>query len=190
MLTADQQHVEYTTNTLNQLGVLSINTDGAVAGIQASVRSALGSGVNKKIKRPTCEGRPEARETGYSVASSKGTALHWCFGLENEKRVLKVTNRQLTPIEIAHPNVDALTTPPVPGQFTLWTGLLDDASDFLAPGRRAIYDADLEPAHRVARSARAPAPRCSRCGSCRPRRAPSWPLWSPSTSARPARTRR
>lgn len=144
-LSSDQQHVEYTTTSLNQLGVLSVNLDSAVAGFQADVPKSLATGVSKKVKQPSCDGRPEARETGYSVTATKGKALHWCFGLEDDKRVLKVTNRLVTPIQIAHAKVEALKTPAVPGPFTLFTGVLGKTDTFLAPGRTAVYDADLEP---------------------------------------------
>jgi len=144
-LTEDQRHVEYTTTDLNQLGVLTLNVDAAVESLSTDIRNGLAAGVNKLVKPPTCDGRPEARLSGYSVTSTKSKALHWCFGLQGGKRVVRVTNRLRNPIEVAHPNVPVLKAPLVPGVFSPWGRFLGTTNTFLAPGRTATFDADLQP---------------------------------------------
>ncbi len=55
------------------------------------------SRIDRKLGKPVCAGEDAARKGGYTVAASKTKTLFWCFGLENDKRVVKVTNRRLTP---------------------------------------------------------------------------------------------
>jgi hypothetical protein len=145
MLTPDQQHVRYATRSLNQLAVLSVDTDSALASFQAELTKGLTSGVDKTVAKPDCAAKDTARELGYSVVSTKNPTLQWCFGLENDKRVLKVTNRLFGPIQVAHPKVPVVTAPQVPAVNAPWIDLLGTTSDFLASGRSVTYDADLEP---------------------------------------------
>jgi len=147
---SDQQHVEFKTTSLNQVGVLAVDLDGALANFRTDVRSGLASRPDRKAEKPACEDAAEgAREDGYSVASTKSKVLFWCFGLENEKRVLRVTNRKLVPVEVTHVNVPVVTEPPEVPAHSLLSSLLEPERTLLAPGRTATYDADLEPKGRV-----------------------------------------
>jgi hypothetical protein len=144
-LTSDQRHVDFNTTSFNEVGVLSVDLDGAVSSFQEDLRAGLATGINRTVKKPTCAGEDEARKSGYTVAASKTKTLFWCFGMEGGKRVVKVTNRRPIPVEVAHPKVDVLTNAPAAAAWAPWSGVLGTGNTFLAPGRTATYDADLEP---------------------------------------------
>ena len=108
VLTGDQQHVEFATKRLDEFGILSLDQDGALASLQADIQAGMVSRIDRKQAKPVCAGEDAARKGGYTVAASKTKTLFWCFGLENDKRVVKVTNRRLTPVEVAHPRWTSL----------------------------------------------------------------------------------
>jgi hypothetical protein len=146
-LTSDQLHVEYTATALNQVGVLAVNPAATFASFRQDFVAGLSSGVNAAVKKPGCDDPALARskDDGYSIAVSQSPTLYVCFGMQDEKRVVKVTNRRVVPVQVAHPKVAELKAPPVAGLYTLWQPFLPQANTFLTPGRTVVYDADLEP---------------------------------------------
>ena len=145
VLTSDQQHVEFATSRLDEFGILSIDREGALASLLGDIRGGMASRIDRKLEKPVCAGEEAARKGGYTVAASKTKTLLWCFGIENDKRVVKITNRRLTPVEVAHPKVEVLQNPATAKAWKHWSGALGSANTFLTPGRSATYDADLEP---------------------------------------------
>ena len=93
----------------------------------------------------------EARKDGYAVTATKGRkTAYWCFGMDGDKRVLKVVNRRVLPIQVAH--ADAPEVPPgvQPSKAWLpWAGVSADQATFLTPGKTVTYDVDLEPTKRA-----------------------------------------
>jgi hypothetical protein len=145
-LTPDQRHVEFRATSLNQVGVLSINLDGALASFQTDIQKGFVSGLDPKAKKPTCAAMPAARKDGYTAASSKAKTLFWCFGLENNKRVLKITNRMLVPLQVAHPKVAVIgSLPKVGAAYAPYSGVFGSSNTFMTPGSTVTYDADLQP---------------------------------------------
>ena len=144
-LTADHQHVEYTTRSLDQVGVLAIEHEGALSSLKDDVRSGLTSDVDRTVERPTCTDVDAARKDGYTVASNKSKTLFWCFGLEKDKRVVKVVNRRLAPVQVLHPDVSVVEAPGTAKGYAAWPGVLGTENAFLAPGRSATFDAELDP---------------------------------------------
>jgi len=154
-LMSDQRHVQFTTTHLSDFAVLVMDQEGALQSFQQDLRSRLDFSVNRKVKKPECEEPVEARKDGYTVISTKGRkTVYWCFGLENDKRVLRVVNRRVLPIQVAHPDVPVV--PPAvatPKAWAPWAGVLGDEATFLPPGRTVTYDVDLEPTKNVLISA-------------------------------------
>ena len=112
------------------------------------------SGVNAKVKKPECDDPAEAKKDGYSVGFSRGKkTVFWCFGLENNKRVVKVVNRRVVPIQVGHATAPEVDPAEAPKAWATWAALLGDDATLLAPGRTATYDADLEPLQRLLISA-------------------------------------
>jgi hypothetical protein len=149
-LTRDLRSVEFETKKLNQVGVMSLEVGGAVESLITDVRAGIVTGINRKLKATTCGTPGAALETGYSAASSKSETLFWCFGLEGEKRIVRVTNRRLVPVQIVHPQVPVVSDPPSVPFWASWAKALGAQTTFLPPGRTATYDVDLEPEGAVA----------------------------------------
>jgi hypothetical protein len=154
-LMSDQRHVEFTTTHLSDFAVMVMDLEGALQSFQQDLKSRLGFSINRKVEKPECDEPEEARKDGYSVISTKGRkTVFWCFGFENDRRVLRVVNRRVLPIQVAH--ADAPEVPPAvetPKTWLPWAGVLGDEATFLPPGRTVTYDADLEPTKRVMISA-------------------------------------
>jgi hypothetical protein len=156
-LMSDQRHVQFTTPHLSDFAVLVMDLDGALQSFKDDLHSRLDFSINRKTKKPECAEPQEARKDGYAVASSKGRkTVFWCLGFENGKRVLRVTNRRVQPIQVAHPGAAPL--PPavvVPKAWNPWAGVLGGGATLLGPGRTATYDVDLQPTKRLLISATA-----------------------------------
>jgi hypothetical protein len=145
-LASDQRHVDFQTSSLDQVGIMAINLDGTIASFDADVRKGLLGGLDRKVKKPTCEATDAAKKDGYSVASTKPPkSLFWCFGLEDEKRVVRVTNRMKFPVQVNHPKVAVLSEPRKAAVLAPWDAILGSTYTLMAPGTTATYDATLEP---------------------------------------------
>ena len=154
-LLPDQRHVEFTATRLSEFAVLVMDLEGALQSFRDDVRAGLDFRVDRKVDKPVCDGSTDALKDGYSVGHSRGKkTVYWCFGLENGKRVLKVTNRRTLPIQVAHASVPQVATGTTPKRWAAWAGFLGDAETVLPPGRTVTYDAELEPTKHLLVSAR------------------------------------
>lgn len=95
-------------------------------------------------EKPTCQNETQAREEGYTITSSARQTLYWCFGIENNQRVLKLVNRTSYPLEVQHLN---LTT--IHQDYSLDAGKLarfgSGHDSFLFPFEEVDYALDLKP---------------------------------------------
>lgn len=144
-LTSDQKHVEYTARRLSRVGVLGIDVEGALTRLETDLGAGLAPGLDHTSKSPDCAGERAARKDGYAVASGKQKTLSWCFGLENGKRVLKITNRRRTPVSVTHSGARVLDAPPGDEAWASWAKVLRDKDTLLTPGHTVSYAADLDP---------------------------------------------
>lgn len=148
-LTTDQQHVQFTTRTLNQVGVVSVDVPGALGTLQQEVRSSVAAEVRPGVKKQACEGAAEARRDEYSATASKQQTVFWCFGIQDGRRVVQLTNRRALPVQVSHPGVAPVGNPRSVAAWAPWNGILGFESTFLAPGQTATYDAALQPRTRL-----------------------------------------
>ena len=150
-LMSDQRHVRFYTSHLSDYAVVVMDLGGALQSFKDDIHSRLDFSINKKVKKPECQATDEARKDGYSVISSKGRkSVFWCFGYENGKRVLRVVNRRVQPMQVSHLNVPVVApNVEVPKAWNPWLPVVGDQATFLAPGRTVTYDVDLEPTKRV-----------------------------------------
>ncbi len=149
-LMTDQRHVEFTATHLSDVAVLVMDVDSALQTFRDDVRSRLGGALDAKVDKPECAQTAEAKKDGYSVGFSRNKrTIFWCFGLEGDKRVLKVVNRRALPIQVSHDKVTKIDSTSPPTAWTAWAGILGNEPTFLAPGRTATYDVDLEPLQHV-----------------------------------------
>lgn len=151
-LAGDQRHVVFRTDHFSQYGVLSLDLSSAITTFKQGVSDALVSGVDEKVAKPECLGRKQALKLGFKVSSTESDSLAWCFGLDDGSPVIKVANRRLVPLQVAHGDALATATKSkVAGGWATWLGILapDSEATFLAPGGTATYDADIDPGSKL-----------------------------------------
>jgi hypothetical protein len=154
-LLSDQRHVEFTTTHLSDFAVLVMDLEGALQSFRDDVRTGIDFSVDRKVDKPECAASVEARKDGYSVVYKKSKkTLSWCFGLENDKRIIRIVNRRVLPVQVTHTNAPEI--PPAvstPKAWTPWDKVVGDSVTLLPPGATATYDADLEPTKHLTISA-------------------------------------
>ncbi len=143
-LTDDLRHVEFSTTSLTEVGVLALDVPGALAGFRDTVRSALYPTVETVTEKPTCEESDFAETSGYSVSDTKSKTLHWCLGLLDGSPILKITNRRATPVVVEHKDFKVVAEPGRAAAYAPWSRVVADTATLLAPGRTATYSTELE----------------------------------------------
>lgn len=150
-LSGDLRHVEYAARSLDQTAVLSMDVASAQADLLRDLTSGLASSAPLKLTPPKCEGRPQALEDNYSIVVQKNVpTMLTCFGLEDGKRVLRVTNRRPFPVQVVHDDVLVAKAPLVGAAWAPWAKVLGASNTVLAPGRTVTYAADLQPNTQIA----------------------------------------
>ena len=150
-LMSDQRHVEFRTTHLSDFAVVVMDLEGALQSFRDDILARLDSSVNRNVKKPECEETEEARKDGYSVVATKGRkTAYWCLGMDGDKRVLKVVNRRVVPIQLAHADAPEVAPAVQPAKaWAPWAGSVADEATFLTPGKTVTYDVDLEPTQRA-----------------------------------------
>jgi hypothetical protein len=145
-LSTDLRHVEYAASNLAQVAVLSMDRATAQADVLRDFTPGIGTSAPLKVARPTCAGEADALKDDYSFIVQKSVpTLLACFGLEDGKRVLRVTNRRPVPVQVVHPGVFVVKPPPVGTAWEPWAKALGGTNTVLSPGRTVTYSADLQP---------------------------------------------
>ncbi len=148
-LTDDQRHVEFSTTSLTEVGVLALDVPGALAGVRDTVRSALYPARGTPPEKPTCEESELAETSGYSVSDTKSKTLHWCLGLRDGSPIVKITNRRTTPVVVDHKDFKVLDGPGKAAAYAPWARVVADTATLLAPGRTVTYSTELETGSKV-----------------------------------------
>ncbi len=143
-LASDHLHVEYTTKRLGQVAILSVGLDQVVASFQSEVEKNLVNGSLVGAPRPACANPTAAEAEGYSVSSTRTSALFYCFGLEDDKHVVTVTNRRLAPVEVSHVGATVITDPEIGKANALLSDFLGDTNTLVTAGKVATFGVELE----------------------------------------------
>ncbi len=106
----------------------------------------LSSGATASATQPSCAGEPAAR-SGYSVQSSAGPTIYWCFGMDSSgQRILRIVNDRRYPLEIQHPGLTVAEQPAVDyGSLASLSHLFSGQLSILAPGAQIGYRVGLAP---------------------------------------------
>jgi hypothetical protein len=106
----------------------------------------IDSGMSDSFPQPSCAGGDTARSDGFSIASTWGSQVYWCFGMSGNQRILKVVNNSQYPIELAHPDLSVASEGGL-------TGIAYDAQNLLnnhgggytiaQPGEQVTYDVNV-----------------------------------------------
>ena len=122
-----------------------INVSQALRTVKQNVVDGLLAGATSEASPPRCDSESQARENGFSIASDSGSAVYWCLGVENGKRVLKVVNNRRYTLDLNHPGLTVIS----PGSFHLELASLARAGSgnatVLAPRDQATFGVGLKP---------------------------------------------
>jgi hypothetical protein len=109
--------------------------------------------VTASASQPSCAGQAAAR-SGYTVQSSAGPTVYWCFGLDSSgQRILRVVNNRLYPLEIQHPGLAVAEQPAIDyASLASLSHLLSGHLSILAPGAQIGYRVSPAPGQAVAQT--------------------------------------
>ncbi len=96
-------------------------------------------------EKPTCANESQARQDGYTIASSAKVTLYWCFGIEGGSRVLKIVNRMRYPLEVKHPGLTMKHLAGISLDFDQLARLGSGQTTILYPFEEADYTLNLSP---------------------------------------------
>jgi uncharacterized OB-fold protein len=97
--------------------------------------------------KPSCKNEPEARKNDYQITSSDKDTLYWCFGVENNKRVLKVVNRKRYPLDLIHPGLTVVSAGHIMANLEQLARFGSGNHTVLFPHDEAVFSLDLAPDH-------------------------------------------
>jgi hypothetical protein len=145
-LAPDRRTAVFTTARHSLFTVLGESVSSLLKFFKAQFLDGLSSGATASAARPSCAGEPAAR-SGYTVRSSSGPTVYWCFGMDSAgRRILRVVNNRLYPLEVGHPGLTVAEKPSTDyGALASLSHSLSGRLSILAPGARIGYRVRLAP---------------------------------------------
>jgi hypothetical protein len=145
-LSADRMTVVVMTDHFSFFQALGLDVGTAIDEFKRNFLDAFDSAATMDVSRPQCQGEMEARSGGYSITSSVTNTVFWCFGLDGQTRILKVTDDRRYPLEILHPNVTVSQPGSMDwGQLSSLSHFGSGAYTILAPGDTATFALNIPP---------------------------------------------
>jgi hypothetical protein len=139
------RYVTFAATHFGMFDALSIDVKGLIEAFKQDFLNGVDGGLTRTVNRPFCDQQAVARSDGFTISSSSGSTLYWCFGAGSAGRILKVTNRRRFPVELAHPNMALLGIELDAGAWASLSRIGSGSNTILAPGATATYNANLEP---------------------------------------------
>lgn len=143
-VSADSRYVTVETDHLSNWWSFSIDWDGLLDNAGQEVLDSLTGGLTEHAEHPECENEDAAREDGYTIDSSAKDTLYWCFGIEDDQRVLKVTNRMSYPLMVDHPGLTVKEQSPMQLELQQLARIGSDEQSLLLPYETIVYSTDLQ----------------------------------------------
>jgi hypothetical protein len=145
-LTSDHRAVTFTTGHHSIFTVIGVKLGDLLGFFKKQFLDGLSSGATASATPPSCSREPDAR-SGYTIRSSAGPTLYWCFGMDSTgQRVLRVVNNRPYPLEIKHPGLAVVERPAVDiGAWASVSRLVSGQESILAPGALIGYRASPAP---------------------------------------------
>jgi hypothetical protein len=145
-LTANRRTAVFAVTQHSLFAVVGEDLNGLLQFFKTEYLDDLSSRGAARAMPPACGGQSTAR-LGYTIESSAGPTVYWCFGLDaSGDRILRIVNNRPYPLEIAHPGL-AVAEEPVFGyapSASLSYSLSGNLS-ILAPGAQIGYRVSLAP---------------------------------------------
>jgi hypothetical protein len=143
-LTPDGRHVTFAATRFGMFGALTIDVKALIEAFKRDFLNGIDGGLTRTVNQPLCDQQAVARSDGFTINSSSGSTLYWCFGAGSAGRILKVTNRRRFPVELAHPNMALLGNELDAGAWASLSHIGSGSNTILAPGATATYNANLQ----------------------------------------------
>jgi hypothetical protein len=145
-LSADRRTVIFTTDHHSIFTVIGERLSSLLGFFKTEFLDGLSSGATAMASPPSCAGEKAARD-GYSVQSSAGPTVYWCFGEDSSgNRVLRVVNNRQYPLEIWHPGLTVTEKPTIDyGSLASLSHVLSGRESILAPTTEIGYRVSLTP---------------------------------------------
>jgi hypothetical protein len=145
-LSADRRTAVFTTVHHSVFTVIGEDVGSLLGVFKTQFVDGLSSGATASAVRPSCAGESAAR-SGYTVQSSTGPAVYWCFGMDSSgQRILRLVSNRLYPMEIQHPGLAVAERPAIDyGSLASLSHLLSGRLSILAPGAEIGYRVSLTP---------------------------------------------
>ena len=141
-LTANRRAVTFQTDHFSIFGDIGIPVAALASAFKSEFLDVIDSGMSTSFPQPSCAGNDTAQSDGFSITSTSGSQVRWCFGMSGAQRILKVVNNSQYPMELAHPDLSVASQ-----------GLLDTAQNLLnnyggsytilQPGRQVTYNVNV-----------------------------------------------
>ena len=141
-LTTDRRAVTFQTDHFSIFGDIGISVAALASAFKTQFLDVIDSGMSASFPQPSCAGEATARSDGFSIASTSGSQVYWCFGMSGSQRILKFVNNSQYPMELAHPDMSVASQ-----------GLANDLQNLLnhyggsytiaQPGEQVIYDVNV-----------------------------------------------
>ena len=137
VLAKDGTSATVQTSHLSDWWPFDLDLDAMIQAFEDDVMSATTGGLYMNVQQPTCKNEDEARHDDFSITSSSGDTVYWCFGVEDGDRIVRVINNRAYPLQLTSRNMVVKTKPASQwdarhlGQFGKWI--------YLMPGESATY---------------------------------------------------
>ena len=142
---ASGRYASFKTDHFSEFGIFLLDVQALLDAFKKQFIDGVSSGLTVEASPPHCAAEDAARHDGYSIRSSKGGTLHWCFGLERGVRVLKITNRLSFPLQVDHPNMGIIKVESGGIALSSLSSLYPGHDLIVAPAETATLNPDLEP---------------------------------------------
>jgi hypothetical protein len=139
-LSADRQTAIFTTAHHSVFTVIGEDVSSLLGFFKTQFLDGLSSGTTASAAQPACAGEAAAR-SGYTVQSSTGRTVYWCFGTDSSgQRILRVVNNRPYPLEIQHPGLTVAERSAIDyGSLASLSHLISGRLSILAPGAQIGY---------------------------------------------------
>lgn len=145
----DGDHVVISTTSFSRFGGLGTSATQMIDTMRREIFDPLAADLTARAEHPSCVNEDEARTDGYSIGSSDGPTVYWCFGSVDGQRILKVTNNRRYPLLLSATGMTVQEPPPpMAGAARLAHGFTA-GHVALGPRTTVVYGIELEPGARA-----------------------------------------
>jgi hypothetical protein len=150
-LTPDRRAVTFQTDHFSIFGDIGVSVESLASAFKSEFLDVIDSGMSASFPQPSCAGGDAARSGGFSITSTSGSQVYWCFGMSGSQRILKVVNNSQYPMELAHPDLSVASEGGLQGLAHDVQNLLNNyggSYTIAQPGEQVTYGVNV-PANTV-----------------------------------------